>query len=100
MSKESFEIQVTDNYRLVKDSFCYTLWEYKKIVNKRTEEERYEWVCCHKYFPRLDQAVHHIIDRCFVSSSEAVHLQQFLDQWVEQRDKTIDMIQFPEGLKF
>ena len=75
-------IKVSENIRIVRtDEKNLQIEEYRKVINKKTKEERYEW-CWLGYYGDLRTAIGGVLKHCLMSlaDEEITTLSQLIER--------------------
>lgn len=83
-------IKVSENIRIVRtDEKNLQIEEYRKVINKKTKEERYEW-CWIGYYGDLRTAIGGVLKHCLMSlANEEISNLKALMQRIDEVEKEL-----------
>ncbi len=83
-------IQLSDNFRIVRDSYNHQLQELKEVVNPKTKTSSMKWVFI-GYFPNVQQCIRRAADVAMLEE-EVLSFNEYLTQWASVAEELIGSI--------
>ena len=83
-------IQINDKIRIIRlDEKNLQLEEYRKVINKKTKEERFEW-CWLGYYGDLKSAINGVLKHCLMElATEEISTLSELVERIDNIDKEL-----------